>query len=293
MRRGLAESYQRTLDLPGKHKMSFLGICVFTVSFILVLTVAQVFLIILASIFLALVSGALAGGICLLDYGGGIHVVAIILLVAGGILSLLFLVILLCIALTIGSTAFGAQIHIADLLLKMKMGEKLGSRGILKELKYDWKDLLRSGYRLLTRLITLFIGFLIVIEVVTFCMIAAVMFLVQKSGVSDASSIMTTVVIVIISIVIALIFLVIIPVLVFMIDSASMRMAEGKDVRTAIIHGLKDVRYNASGILYYILWVLILIAVSIVVFPLAFILQPLIPVLSKSFLIANRDMFYE
>ncbi|MBN1391076.1 MAG: hypothetical protein JXA22_10595 [Candidatus Thermoplasmatota archaeon] len=292
MRRGLVGSYRRTLDLLKKDRMSILGICVFTISFMLVLTIAQVSLIILGSLFLALVSGPIVGGIYLLDQGGGIHALAIILLVTGSILSLLFLVILLCIALTIGSTAFGAQIHIADLLLKIKMGEKLRWRGILNELRYDWKDILRSGYRLLTRLITLFIGILIVIEVVTFCMIAAIMFLVQKSDVSDASSVMTVAAIFIISIVVALIFIVIIPLLVFMIDSASVRMAEGKDVKTAIRHGLKDVRYNTSGISYYILWVLILIVVSIMVFPLAFILQPLISVVSKSFLIANRDMFY-
>ncbi|MGA1793817.1 MAG: hypothetical protein ACMUHM_07695 [Thermoplasmatota archaeon] len=293
MRRGLVGSYKKTLDLLKTQRRSFLGICVFILMFILVLTIVQLLLIILVSVFLALVSGAFAGGIHLLDHGGGLGTLAIILLVSGGILSLLFLVTLLGIALTMGSAAFGAQIHIADLLLKMKMGEMLEWKGILNQLKIDWKGLLKSGYKLLTRLFTLFIGLLIGIEIVTFGIIVLVMFVVQQSDVSNASSIMTTVVVAIISIVIALILIFLIPVLIFMIDSASVRMAEGKDVKTAIRHGLKDVRHNTSGVFFYILWVLILIALSIVILPIAFILQPIIPVLSKAFLIANRDLFYE
>ncbi|MGA1793818.1 MAG: DUF4013 domain-containing protein [Thermoplasmatota archaeon] len=293
MQRGMKESFRRTLDLLKENKSA-----IFTIGAVLFIFMMGMNMITQVAMFIvyglmALAGGAIAGGIYLVNLGGDMMVIGVILLILGSLVLLAMILALIGLVVIINSIGFGAQIYLAELLLRLKRGIKPEWKGIVDEAKREWKHLLKRGFKLFIRYLLLALILIILVDIVGFGTIAAVVFLAATEGTSGAVVSLVLFVAILLNVVLALMIIIILPIFMFIADASCVRMAEGKDAGTAIRHGLKDVRYNSTGIFYYFVGILILSLLSMVVFPVAVLLQPLLPILTKSFILMNRDMFYD
>jgi len=293
MQRGMKESYDRTWDLLKDNKSSLLIMVVLLLIFIFGMNMSAQVLTLIIYGFIGLAVGALVGGIYLIGLGGGLMVLGIILVVIGALLILAMATLFFILIAIIGAVGMGVQIHIAELLLRLKAGIKPTWNGIIDEVKGDWKHLLKRGFDLFIRYLLLSFVITIIFDLVFFGAIGGSIALILINSTSETSITLATLLVLIVSSIFGLATVFLMPLIMFVMDSSCVRVAEGKGAGTAIRHGLKDVRYNHRGIMYYFVGVLAIILLSMIVFPIAFLVQPLLPILTKSFIIMNRDMFYE
>jgi hypothetical protein len=192
-----------------------------------------------------------------------------------------------------GSMGFGLQILISELLLKLKHEGKITWKETWAHVKGNWKDLLRKGSRLLFTYLAVLIPIILIINVLYTAVIGLLIYSVAQSPSSSPVITVVLVVMLFVSTIFLAILLILVPILWFVTDTTCVRIAEGKKVWTGFRHGFRDVKQNRTAVWYYVVGVLVLTIVSMLFFPLAFILQPLIPILSKAYFITNRDMFYD
>lgn len=293
MQRGMMDSYKRTFKFIKENILTILIMCLVMFILTIGMTIAQqvaTFLIYILSFVLVIL---IAIGIALIIEGGGIMVLGIILLMIGTLLALITLAFFIGFIVFIGSFGMGIQILISELLYKMKHEGKITWRESWSYINASWRILLKKGAKLFLSYLAVLIPFILLINILYGGVIGLLIYSVVMAP--DSGPVITVVLLVIlfISTIFAIGLIVLIPILWFVVDSSTVRIAEGNTVKKAFRHGFKDIRYSRRGVWYYIAGVFILAFTSLIIFPLAFILQPLIPILTKAFIMSNRDMFYE
>ena len=293
MRRGMKESYKRTVDLLKEHITSILLICAaMYVIFLCISMIQQFFLLIIYGL-MGVGLFAIIGGVILATMGGGLTVLGIMIIVFGVILLFIMFLLMVLFIIAAGSFNFGLQIFIAELLLKLKNGVQIDWNDIWSELKSDWKRIIKRGAGLFLRYLLI----ALVISLVTYLILAVTVGALVILLIFEVSPVLTVTTSILANILLlvlySLLLIVVYPVLWYVFEAAAVRMAEGKDAGRAVSHGLRDIRHHKRGVIYFAAGYLLLILATMVFFPLAIILGPMMPVLTKSFFISNRDMFYE
>ncbi|MBN1539324.1 MAG: hypothetical protein JW939_04200 [Candidatus Thermoplasmatota archaeon] len=293
MHRGMEDSYRRTYDLLKAHKTSVLMICAALYVIFFCMMMAQQFVFFIIYGIMGLGGLAILGGAILATLGGGLTILGIVVILIGIFILFIMFLVMIAFIVAAGSFNFGLQIFIAQLLLKLRTGIKLDWKDIWGELKGDWRHLIGQGIRLFLR----YIGLALVIILPIYLIMGVIIAVLVVPQVLGASPVLTMALTVFANLALVVIYLpfilIVYPVLLFVFEAAAVRMAEGKTAGKAVMHGLKDIRYNRRGVLYFVLGYLAVNLAAMIFFPIAFLLGPLLPLLTKSYFLANRDLFYE
>ncbi|MGA1820842.1 MAG: hypothetical protein ACMUHU_07540 [Thermoplasmatota archaeon] len=293
MRRGMKGSYRRTADLIKEHFTSILLICAAVYVVFLCMSMVQQFFLFIIYGLLGVGLFAIIGGVLLATLGGGLTALGIIIIIFGIVLLFIMLLLFLLFIIAAGAFNFGLQIYIAELLLKLKNGAKVDWSDFWNDLRSGWKRIMKRGAGLFLRYLLIALVISLLTYLILACFVAAFIFM----FIFEASPVMTVTTSILANILLmafyGILMVVVYPVLWFVFEAAAVRMAEGKDAGKAVRQGLRDIRHHKRGVLYFAAGYLMLILATMVFFPLAFILGPIMPVLTKSFFIANRDMFCE
>ena len=232
-------------------------------------------------------------GIILVSEGGAIVALGILLIVIGAVLILFFFALVLLLFFLIGSVGFSIHILISELLIRLKNDEKLKWKDAWEYVSTNWKELFRKGRRMFAAYLIIIIPLIIIINVIYLALMGLVIYSVIIAPGSGAIFTIAMIGMIVIGTLFFITMLIIGPVLWFLIDSTTVRIAEGKKIRTSFRHGFRDLRMNRRGVWQFVFGMFMATIISMVFWPIAFILQPLIPIISKAFIIANRDMFYD
>jgi hypothetical protein len=293
MERGMMDSFKRTFKFIKEHILTILIICValFCVSMALMLIQQMIRLVINIVIFIVIF--LIGMGLALVIEGGSIAVLGIILIIIGCILAMATIIGLIALFVLMGSVGMGAQIFISELLHKLKHEGEITWRGTENHLKNNWRILLSKGAKLFFAYVLVLIPFILIMSILLIGVFGSLVYSINQAPASSPLFIVSLIVMILAGIVFFISLIILLLIIGFVVDSSAVRIAEGKRVGTAFRHGMKDIRQNRRGVWYYILGTFIMTLASIIFFPLAFILQPFMPILTKSFFMINRDMFYD
>ncbi|MBN1391075.1 MAG: hypothetical protein JXA22_10590, partial [Candidatus Thermoplasmatota archaeon] len=282
MHRGMADSYRRTYDLLKGHKSSVLMLCVALYVIFFCMMMAQQFFIFIIYGIMGLGGLAVLGGALLATLGGVLTILGIVVILLGIFILLIMFLVMMAFILASGSFNFGLQIFIAQLLLRLKTGIKLDWKDIWGELKGDWRHLIGQGARLFLR----YIGLALVIILSIYLIMGVIVAVLVVPLVLGASPVLTMALTVFANLALVVIYLpivlVVYPVLWFVFEAAAVRMAEGKTAGKAVMHGFRDIRHHRRGVLYFVIGYLAFSLAAMVFFPIAILLGPLLPLLTKS-----------
>jgi len=235
----------------------------------------------------------MGGGVALLAQGGGVTILGIVIMAVGIILGIALIVVLFAMIFIFVSFSFGIQIFISEVLNDIKHERKATFKGTFSRLREDWKRYLKGGMKLFGYYFLMTLPFILILNIVYGIVIAFFIIVLSSTDPSGETITLSILAINLASILLSMMLIFLIPILQFIIESSAMRMAEGKKARESVKLGFKDLFKSTRGVIYYITGVFFLMMVIFLIFPLIIIAQGAIPVITKTFLLANRDMFLD
>ncbi|MGA1847967.1 MAG: hypothetical protein ACMUHB_01380 [Thermoplasmatota archaeon] len=238
-------------------------------------------------------AGLLALAIYLMDFGGGLTVLGILVFIL--FLLVLILLVLMYLATIIAAGILGSTVHMftAERLHDLA-GKGTGTLDFLwKSFKTDWRRTVKRGSKLFLVAISVILPMIIILDLVFIGTLAA--WLWSYSG-WDMNAIMSTAFItgmVFLTFLFTGFFLILTPFFRFVIDDTTLWMAKGEGARRALGIAFTDLRASKQGVMNYMVFSLLFSILLLIIPPLIIISPALEPIITKSFLIANRDDFFE
>jgi hypothetical protein len=293
MERGMMESYRRTFDFVKKNILTILVMCLVLFGISIGITILYQFFMFIINFLILFFAVFIGVGIALILEGGGIAVLGIFLFAMGCILALITIGAYIGSIVFLGSLGMGLQILISEILIKLKHGVKIIWKEEMNYINTSWRSILKKGSRLFITYLAVAIPFILIFILILTGIISMLVYSAAKAPESSPVTAVSLILMIFTCTVFIISFLIFVPILMYLVESAAVRVAEGKKSGMAFRYGFKDIRHNRRGVWYYILGTFLLFLASILFFPIAFIVQPLIPILTKAFFITNRDMFYD
>ncbi|MFO8050931.1 MAG: hypothetical protein R6V01_04450 [Thermoplasmatota archaeon] len=220
-------------------------------------------------------------------------VIGIFLIILGGILLLAIIALFIATIVIMWAVIGGLNIFISEKLHSMGDGKKIILTKLLREAYDRKKELAEKGVKLMLAYLLVSMPVTLFIILLSFGMMM-VMFLALPAMAMDPF--VATPVILIMILVFSLIAVLIYPVffvLMFFQDMTAIQMADGKDVKEAAWTSLRTIRRSKKGVLLYCLGLFFIILAMNFLFPLAILAQGFLTIVSKSFIMANPELFNE
>ncbi len=238
-------------------------------------------------------AGLLALAVYLMDFGGALMVLGIMVFIIS--LLILILLILMYLGTIISAGILGSTVHMFTAERLQDLSKKgTGTLEFLwKSFKTDWRRTVTRGSKLFLVAISVILPMIIILDLVFIG--ASTAWLWSYSG-WDMNAIRSTAFItgmVFLTFLFTGFFLILTPFFRFVIDDTTFWMAKGEGARRALGIAFTDLRVSKQGVMSYMVFSFLVSIILLLIPPLILISPALEPIITKSFLIANRDDFFE
>ncbi|MEA3559276.1 MAG: hypothetical protein U9R75_08495 [Candidatus Thermoplasmatota archaeon] len=291
MSRSFFDPYHRTYEFVRKDLTTFgsLGVMNLVVAFAAsmiyqVLITALNFLMFIPIVIIVV-------GILLMTQGTVGLIFGIVITILGVVILIAMFLAMMGTGMLIGVVGAAMNLLISEKLKLMKKGYVSKLEALLKEGRKRWKELMNRGAKLFLAYLAISFPVMMCLSLVSggimIAFIVGIPLLIADPAVSFIIMIFALILLSFLTVLLYPIFFV----LMFIYDMTSLRMVEGKSTGIALRMSIKDIKYNRKGVFMYCLGLMGSIMVMMMIFPLAFIGQGFLGILTKSFIISNRKMF--
>jgi len=286
-----SEPVKRTLALIRKN---LLPLSLLTLFNFLVLVAAGILVQVLAvaATVVGLVgAGLIALSIYLIDLGGALFALGVVILLLAFIV--LNILIVMYLDTIVAAGIVGSTIHMFTAERLHHLEEGTGTLEFLwKSFRTDWKRTVRRGSKLFLVALSVILPMILILDIVFVG--ASALWIRSYSG-WDIDPLRSTgfiAGIVILTFLFTGFFLVLTPFFRFVIDDTTLWMARGEGARRALGIAFTDLKKSGQGVLNYMVFSFLLSLFFILIPPLIIVSPALEPIITKSFLLANRDDFH-